>query len=467
MGYMDRFRISRIVLALIISSTFCSTYAFTPLSTNFNAPSSTKLRPGKIGVVKTVVEEPVNLKNQPASQKIPKIGVILLNLGGPENQDDVEGFLYNLFADPDIIRLPKFLSGLQKPLATVLSKRRAPQSREAYESIGGGSPIVRYTKAQASALASELEQRGYEGVKCYVAMRYWYPFTEQALDEVLADDINALVVLPLYPHFSISTSGSSLRVLQEIFAKQANVWGTDQILHTVVPSFYDRPGYVNSQAELINHELDQYDNDLDRHVLFSAHGVPQSYIAAGDPYQNHIQQCVKLISEALDPSVTVHLSYQSRVGPVEWLRPYTDTMLQDLGAAGVKNLVVVPISFVSEHIETLEEIDMEYRELAESCGICNWRRCPALNNNAGFITDLASVVEEALDEPLLSVSSACILNNCDMEEVALDKRLSLESNLGITENAETLNGRVAMMGLFSTFIVELVSGKSVLHLFGG
>merc|ERR1712087_428147 len=165
--------------------------------------------------------------------------------------------------------------------------------------------------------------------------------------------------------------------------------------------------------------------------------------------------------------VFVNLAYQSRVGPIEWLRPYTDDVLPELGAQGVKNLVVVPISFVSEHIETLEEIDMEYRELAEESGISNWRRCPALNNNANFITDLASIVEEALDEPLLTVSSACTLNNCDLEMEPLEKRLGLERNLGITESAETLNGRVAMMGLFSTFLLELVSGKNVLHFFGG
>lgn len=450
---------------LITLSTLCSTTAFKPVFNHLNTQRVNYLESS--GLVNTAVEDPTILKDAPATMKMPKVGVLLLNLGGPENQDDVEGFLYNLFADPDIIRLPRFLSGMQKPLATVLSKRRAPQSREAYESIGGGSPIVRYTKDQASALAAELEQRGYQGAKCYVAMRYWYPFTEQALDEILDDDISVLVILPLYPQFSISTSGSSLRVLQEIFAKEENKWGPDRILHTVVPAFYDRPGYVNSIAQLIQHELDQYDNELDRHVLFSAHGVPQSYIEAGDPYQAHIEECVKLISNQLPPSVVVHLSYQSRVGPVEWLRPYTDTMLRHLGAEGVKNLVVVPISFVSEHIETLEEIDMEYRELAEESGISNWRRCPALNNNANFITDLASIVEEALDEPLLTVSSACTLNNCDLEMEPLEKRLGLERNLGITESAETLNGRVAMMGLFSTFLLELVSGKNVLHFFGG
>jgi ferrochelatase len=269
------------------------------------------------------------------SQAPTKLGVLLLNLGGPENQDDVEGFLYNLFADPDIIRLPKFVRGLQKPLATLLSKRRAPQSREAYESIGGGSPIVQYTTAQARALEAKLREGGLEGAKCYVGMRYWYPFTEQALEEILADDINALVILPLYPQFSISTSGSSLKVLQETFAKDAGSWGPDKILHTVVPHWYNRPGYVSSVADLITNELDKYSAedaaDGGLHVLFSAHGVPESYIAAGDPYQRQMKECVELITERLPSGTNIHLSYQSRVGPVEWLKPYTDVKLRELG----------------------------------------------------------------------------------------------------------------------------------------
>lgn len=425
--------------------------------------------PGRVEPVAataTIFDEAAQVPSAP-KQSAPRLGVLLLNLGGPEKQEDVEGFLYNLFADPDIIRLPKFISGLQKPLASLLSKRRAPQSREAYESIGGGSPIVRYTSEQAAALETILAERGYSDARCYVAMRYWYPFTEQALDEVRRDNIGALVIVPLYPQFSISTSGSSLRVLQEIFARDLGSWGPDSIMHTVVPAWYDRPGYVGSMAALIRSELAQYSAEEKAqgglHVLFSAHGVPQSYIAAGDPYQRHIEHCVRLIGDELPEDTSVHLSYQSRVGPVEWLRPYTDDKLQELGAAGVKNLVVVPISFVSEHIETLEEIDIEYREVAEDNGITNWRRCPALNNDEGFIRDLADLVDDALQEPTLSVSAACVLNNCEIEMEPLERRLGL----GLTEDAETLNGRAAMMGIFSAYLLELFSGKSLLHFFGG
>jgi ferrochelatase len=270
-----------------------------------------------------------------ASAVRPKLGVLLLNLGGPEKQGDVEGFLFNLFADPDIIRLPKWIQGLQKPLASLLSKRRAPKSREAYESIGGGSPIMKYTTAQAKALEEALADRGFDGAKCYIGMRYWYPFTEQALEEIKADGINSLVVLPLYPQFSISTSGSSLRVLQETFAKDHAYWGGDTIAHTVVPAWYSRPGYVKAVARLVRDELASYSAadaaDGGLHVLFSAHGVPESYIKAGDPYRDQMIECVDLITTQLPAGVTAHLAFQSRVGPVQWLRPYTDDKIPELG----------------------------------------------------------------------------------------------------------------------------------------
>jgi ferrochelatase len=219
---------------------------------------------------------------------------------------------------------------------------------------------VAYTTAQARALEARLQELGYGSAKCYVGMRYWYPFTEQALDEIKQDGVNALVILPLYPQFSISTSGSSLRVLQETFAAEPAVWGADRLSHTVVPAWYNRPGYVKQVAKLVNAQLATYSAeetaDGGLHVLFSAHGVPDSYIAAGDPYQRQMVECVDLIGAQLLGGTQVHLSYQSRVGPVEWLKPYTDVTLRELGGSGVKNLVVVPISFVSEHIETLEEI---------------------------------------------------------------------------------------------------------------
>lgn len=425
-----------------------------------------------------------------------KVGVLLLNLGGPETGDDVEEFLYNLFADPDIIRLPGPLALLQGSIAYFIAKRRAPKSRAAYESIGGGSPILKYSKAQAKLLEESLKDQYGLSVNTYIGMRYWKPFTEEALDAICKDGIKALVILPLYPQFSISTSGSSLRVLQEEFSKHASRYGN--MMHTVIPSWYDRPGYVRAMADLIQKELDSFTKseiadakeeipDLPPlHVLFSAHGVPKSYIEAGDPYQKQIVECVDKIGKELFSSRTpeelqVHLSYQSRVGPIEWLRPYTDDVLPDLGEKGVRNLVVVPISFVSEHIETLEEIDIEYRELAEESGVTNWRRCPALNTDETFIKDMADMVYEALVEPAQSVTEICVANNIegvDLEPLDSIAGISLTGVGGIgadgdlykvdaaLQNKERINARVAMAGVLLTCLLEVVSGKPLTHFFG-
>ncbi|RYH16377.1 ferrochelatase, partial [archaeon] len=227
-----------------------------------------------------------------------KLGVLFLNLGGPEKIDDVEGFLFNLFADPDIIRLPTLLRGLQKPLAYVIAKRRAPKSSEAYKSIGGGSPIVNYTTSQAQLVEKELQRRGFSQTRCYFAMRYWHPYTEDVLERMRQDGVNTMVIVPLYPQYSISTSGSSLRLIEKIFDDAPNTWGGERVAHTVVPAWYFRPGYVRVMAQLIVQQIASYSLAQAQegiHVLFSAHGVPQSYIEAGDPYARQIQECITLI----------------------------------------------------------------------------------------------------------------------------------------------------------------------------
>ncbi|XP_002963893.2 ferrochelatase-2, chloroplastic [Selaginella moellendorffii] len=339
-----------------------------------------------------LTSEQASVYNEPGD----KLGVLLLNLGGPDKLEDVQPFLYNLFADPDIIRLPRLFRFLQKPLARLISTLRAPKSSEGYAAIGGGSPLRKITDEQAAALAKELERKGLPA-KIYVGMRYWYPFTEEAIDKVKADGINRLVILPLYPQFSISTSGSSLRLLESIFRRDEYLLN---MKHTVIPSWYHRKGYVKSMSNLIKNELLKFEKPEEAHIFFSAHGVPVSYVEkAGDPYKDEMEECVDFIMKDLrqEGVICEHtLAYQSRVGPVEWLRPYTDQTIRDLGERGIKSLLVVPISFVSEHIETLEEIDMEYRELAEESGITNWRRVPALGCEPTFIADLADAVIESL-----------------------------------------------------------------------
>ncbi|KAH1109857.1 hypothetical protein AAZX31_04G049500 [Glycine max] len=325
-----------------------------------------------------------------------KVGVLLLNLGGPETLSDVQPFLFNLFADPDIIRLPRLFRFLQRPLAKLISVLRAPKSKEGYAAIGGGSPLRKITDDQALAIKMALEAKGISS-NVYVGMRYWYPFTEEAIQQIKRDRITRLVVLPLYPQFSISTTGSSIRVLEHIFREDAYL---SKLPVSIINSWYQREGYIKSMANLIQKELQSFSEPKEVMIFFSAHGVPVSYVEeAGDPYRDQMEECIFLIMQELKArgiSNEHTLAYQSRVGPVQWLKPYTDEVLVELGQKGVKSLLAVPVSFVSEHIETLEEIDMEYKELALESGIKNWARVPALGVTPSFITDLADAVIEAL-----------------------------------------------------------------------
>ncbi|XP_031264942.1 ferrochelatase-2, chloroplastic-like [Pistacia vera] len=334
-----------------------------------------------------------------------KVGVLLLNLGGPETLHDVQPFLFNLFADPDIIRLPRLFRFLQWPLAKLISVLRAPKSKEGYAAIGGGSPLRKITDEQALALKMALEKKNLP-VNVYVGMRYWYPFTEEAVQQIKRDRITRLVVLPLYPQFSISTTGSSIRVLQGIFREDAYL---SKLPVSIIRSWYQREGYINSMADLIQKELENFSRPDEVMIFFSAHGVPVSYVEdAGDPYKDQMEECIYLIMQNLkDRGIDNYhtLAYQSRVGPVQWLKPYTDEVLVELGKKGVKNLLAVPVSFVSEHIETLEEIDMEYKHLALESGIENWGRVPALNCTSSFISDLADAVIDALPSAMAMSNS--------------------------------------------------------------
>ena len=383
-----------------------------------------------------------------------RIGVLLLNLGGPDKLEDVGPFLYNLFSDPEIIRLP--VPWLQKPLAWFISSRRTQTSQENYKQIGGGSPLKKITEAQAEALQAKLHDEG-QDVSVYIGMRYWYPFTEEAVAKIKRDGIDKLVILPLYPQFSISTSGSSFRLLEQLWREDTDLQRLD---YTVIPSWFNHPDYLKSMADLIEQELQRFPEPDKAHIFFSAHGVPLSYVEeAGDPYQKEIEQCTKLIMRTLNKPNQYTLAYQSRVGPVEWLRPYTEDALEELGEKGVKDLLVVPISFVSEHIETLQEIDIEYREVAEDAGITNFQRVPALNTHPMFVDALADLVTKSLDTP-----------PCTFEEVTrMEKQVKIYPperwEWGLTTAAEVWNGRLAMLG-FLALLLELVSGSGPLHFVG-
>jgi ferrochelatase len=320
-----------------------------------------------------------------------RIGVLLFNLGGPETLDEVRPFLFNLFSDPDIIRLPWRV--LQKPLAWLISTQRYKLSRGYYEQIGGGSPLRRITDEQARALEQALASRNI-AAQTYVGMRYWHPFLEDAIEAIRRDQITHLVVLPLYPQFSISTTGSSLNRMSELIS--ANGAAASRV--SVIEQWHDDANYLDSLTASIVEELARFpDQNPSRiHIVFSAHSVPVRYIEEGDPYLDQTRETVDGIMQRLGSTRPHSLSFQSKVGPVKWLRPSTDEMIRKLAGDGVSQLLLVPVSFVSEHIETLYELDILYRHVSEEVGIGHYRRVPALNCRSDFIGALAGLVERCL-----------------------------------------------------------------------
>jgi len=346
--------------------------------------------------------------SDPHSRNGRRVGVVLLQLGGPDSLEAVEPFLYNLFCDPDIIDFP-FARLAREPLARLVAARRAERVRKHYAEIGGKSPLRELTEAQASALERELG-KSLEDARVFVAMRYWHPLTEEAIRKVEAQDFHELVLLPLYPQFSRTTTGSSLNEWRRLFppalAKALPV--------RVVRDFHDHPLYLDALVEKVRTGLEKFRPSngsalrlpKDVHLLFSAHGVPESVIEAGDPYQRQVETTVARLLERGQWGNPHSLCYQSRSGPGRWLRPYLNETLSQLAAQGVERLLVVPISFVSDHVETLHELDIEARELAQRLGIEEFRVMPALNDSSAFIAALADLVLRELARPSATRSAS-------------------------------------------------------------
>ncbi len=308
-----------------------------------------------------------------------KNGVILLNMGGPDTIEDVRPFLFNLFSDRQIIPLgPPFL---QKFLAWIIARRRAPKSSAIYAQIGGGSPLKDISFRQAKALETALATDGDYSVN--VAMRYWPPFAEQAIGQLLTAGVDRLIALTLYPHYSKATTGSSITQLEMVLQRLA-----PEIPLSCISFWPTQSEYIGAVAENIVHGLRDYGAQPVQ-VVYSAHSLPVSFIKDGDPYVEHIEQSIKAIEK-----ITGHkgrLCYQSRSGPVEWLSPSTPEMLKTLAGEGCRNILMVPISFVSDHIETLYEINILYRDQAAQLGIC-LKASDSLNTNPLFIKGLRSLV---------------------------------------------------------------------------
>jgi ferrochelatase len=310
------------------------------------------------------------------------IGVILLNLGGPDSLDAVRPFLYNLFSDRDIIRLGPAL--LQKPIASLVISMKAKKTIAAYRLIGGKSPLPDITTAQAQALESllnaSLTTRHSSQFSVKVGMRYWHPFVDEALKQMTGKGVGKIIALTLYPHYSIATTGSSIKDFKAAASKYP-------VEYSCVTSWFDHPIYIAALVEKIKKGLEAFQEKPT--VLFSAHSLPQKFIDAGDPYVREIQGTIDALAGRLD--IEWRLSYQSKTGPVKWIEPSTEQMLHELAGKGIKNLLVVPISFVSDHIETLYEIDILYKEMAEKLGI-NLKRTESLNTSSRFIEALADIV---------------------------------------------------------------------------
>jgi ferrochelatase len=318
-----------------------------------------------------------------------KTGVVLFQLGGPDSLESIEPFLYNLFCDPDIIDFP-FAKIARKPLAKMISTSRAKHVAHHYAEIGGKSPILDFTRRQAVALEREL-QRDMDA-KVTIAMRYWHPMTGVAIADMAAFAPEEIVLLPLYPQYSKTTTGSSVNEWNRCF--QPNGWRPKVRL---IETFYEDPGYLDSLVAAINACLTGRDDVADLDMVFSAHSVPVATIAAGDPYQRQIERTVDLVWERGGWPARRHICYQSKVGASKWLQPSMHETVKTLAKAGSKHVLVVPISFVSDHVETLHEIDIEHREQARELGIEDYRMMPGLNDSPDFIRALAGLVKRASD----------------------------------------------------------------------
>jgi protoporphyrin/coproporphyrin ferrochelatase len=318
-----------------------------------------------------------------------KTAVVLYNLGGPDSPEAVQPFLFNLFNDPAIMRQPAPIRWL---LAKLISSRRAPVAQKIYAEIGGSSPILPETQKQADALEAELKKTAADGDidRVFIAMRYWHPFAEECIAKITAWQPDRVVLMPLYPQFSTTTTESFLSVWGKL-AKKAGIMAET----SGICCYPAEDGFINAVADLVRPAIAQAEKNAPARVLFSAHGIPKKFVAAGDPYQSHVEMTVAAIVKKLDMPELDHLiCYQSRVGPIEWLKPYTDHAITEAAKDG-KAIIVVPIAFVSEHSETLVELDIEYAKLATENDAKAYIRVQTVGATPKYIEGLAAMVREA------------------------------------------------------------------------
>jgi ferrochelatase len=311
-----------------------------------------------------------------------KKAIILFNLGGPDKIESVEPFLFNLFNDPAILNLPTFL---RYPLAKLISNRRAPIAKKIYAELGGSSPILKLTKEQSDALEIKLNKTQEENeYKCFIIMRCWNPRAKDVIKDVQLYSPDEIILMPLYPQYSAATSGSSIKEWKDVCKK--NNYNVKTSTICCYPTDHN---FIKAHTKEILKKIKDLKNFK---LIFSAHGLPEKNIKKGDPYQWQVEQSVKKIVENLnDENLDWILSYQSRVGPLKWIGPSTEDIIIKNSKIG-KHIVLVPIAFVSEHSETLVELDIEYKEIAEANGCKNYTRVPALGINEDFIKAMSELI---------------------------------------------------------------------------
>jgi ferrochelatase len=315
-----------------------------------------------------------------------RVGIVLFQLGGPDSPEAIEPFLYNLFCDPDIIDFPFARIG-RKALAKLISTTRARKVQHHYATIGGCSPIRRNTEFQARALEVELNRMGVDA-RCFVAMRYWHPFTSEAIASLQQAKCDEVVLLPLYPQYSSTTTGSSLNEWKRLFHGNARV--------DCVETFHRNTMYLDAVVEKVEEALRRFPSPGRPEIVFSAHSVPLSVIEKGDPYQRHIEETVRLLMERGGWSNRHRLCYQSKVGASKWLQPSLHQTINALAAERVCEVCVVPVAFVSDHVETLAEIDHEARAQARRKGFTQFEMSAGLNDSPKFISALGQIVLHAM-----------------------------------------------------------------------
>ncbi len=310
-----------------------------------------------------------------------KKAVILFNLGGPDKLENVEPFLFNLFNDPAIISIPSIF---RYPLAKFISKKRAPIAKNIYKEIGNKSPILELTQDQAKSLENSLSEKG--DYKCFVVMRYWHPRASDVIKQVKEYNPDEVILLPLYPQYSASTSGSSISEWNDLCKKE-----NYKVKVKTICCYPTENNFLESHASLIKKTIKILENKNFK-LLFSAHGLPKIKIKKGDPYQWQVEQTVEgIMSKLTNENLDYIISYQSRVGPLKWIGPSTDEVIIKYSKEK-KGIVIVPVAFVSEHSETLVELDIEYKKLAKKNGCSFYKRVPALGVEENFIKGLTELV---------------------------------------------------------------------------